>query len=105
MSPKPQGMPETMYRASRYFRILGNPTAYLILRKLQKGPSTPSDLSEELSRSISTISDTLRNLRNVNLVRYETQGLRKVYGLKDPKVLAVLDKGEELAEIMRRKER
>ena len=35
-------MPETMYRASRCCRILGNPTAYLILRFLGNNRRSPS---------------------------------------------------------------
>ena len=43
-----QTMPETMYRASRCCRILGNPTAYLILRCLGAKRKTPGDISQEL---------------------------------------------------------
>ncbi|MFC1582787.1 ArsR/SmtB family transcription factor [Planctomycetota bacterium] len=90
-----------MYRASRYFRVLGNPTAYLILRNLEKGGRTPKELSEEVGRTLATISMTLRHLRQINLVRYETRGRNKVYQLKDKAVLKILDSGEKLAEKMR----
>ena len=96
-------MQETMYRSSRYFRVLGNPTAYLILRSLGSERKTPTELSRELERSIQTISMTLRHLRQVNLVRYETEGNSKYYWIKDKAVLELLDAGEDLAARMRKK--
>ena len=76
-------MPETEYRGSRLCRILGNPTAYQILKHLMRGKASPTELQHRIGLSLATISDTLRNLRNVDLVRYETAGNRKVYFLKD----------------------
>ena len=96
-------MPETMYRASRYCRVLGNPTAYLILRSLQENRMTPSALSSQLGVGISTISITLRHLRQVNLVRYETRANTRQYWIKDPAVLQMLDAAESLATKMRHK--
>jgi DNA-binding HxlR family transcriptional regulator len=96
-------MPETMYRASRFCRVLGNPTAYLILRCLERGRKTPGNLSKELKIPVSTISSTLRNLRQLELVRYETKGTRKVYWIKDLKVLNILTGIEEWVESMRMK--
>ena len=103
MSLHKQEMPETMYRASRFFRVLGNPTAYLILRCLQSERKTPSELSTQLGIAISTISITLRHLREVDLVRYETQGKSKQYWIKDSEVPKLLDTAEALATKMRRK--
>jgi predicted transcriptional regulator len=88
-------MLETHYRASRFCRVLGNPTAYQILTLLKKSAHTPTDLSKKVGVSLKTISDTLRNLRQVNLVRYETQSKHKVYFLKDgflPEVLLQIEK-------------
>jgi len=98
-------MPETLYRASRYFRVLGNPTAYMILKKLGRGCKTPSMLSKELNVSIHTISMTLRNLRQVNLVRYETNGNTKEYWVKDAGVTNLLKQAEEIADTMRKKKK
>ena len=88
-------MLETHYRASRFCRVLGNPTAYQILKLLKKSARTPTALSEKVGVSLKTISDTLRNLRQINLVRYETQNKNKVYFLKDallPEVLSHIEK-------------
>jgi len=98
-------MPETMYRASRLFRVLGNPTAYLILRCLGEGRRTPGEISEELGIPAVTISVTLRHLRQVDLVRYVTRGRHKVYWLKDKGVRQMLDRAETLVDKMRTKRR
>ncbi len=98
-----QKMPETMYRASRYCRVLGNPTAYMILKCLGTTRKTPSKLSEELGVRLPTVSMTLKNLRQVNLVRYETEGTNKIYWIKDKTVLKMLAVAENLAEAMRKK--
>lgn len=88
-------MLETQYRASRLCRVLGNPTAYQIIKRLVKSRKTPTDLAEELKLSTKTTSETLRHLRQINLVRYITRGNRKVYYLKDeslPTILRALEK-------------
>ena len=98
-----ENMPETMYRASRCCRTLGNPTAYLILRCLGGERKTPSAMGEQLHIPLSTISMTLRHLRELDLVRYETQGTSKVYWIKDEGILRVLDSLESWVNVMREK--
>jgi DNA-binding transcriptional ArsR family regulator len=98
-----QNMPETMYRASRCCRVLGNPTAYLIVRCLGEERKTPNDLSEEMKIPLSTISMTLRHLRQMDIVRYETKGRSKEYWVKDPMLLAMLNTIEKWVESMREK--
>ena len=94
-------MSETMYRASQCCRVLGNPTAYSLLRSLGAERRTPSSLSRELGVSLSAVSRTLRHLRQVHLVRYETKGMEKVYWVKDGAVFRVLASLEQLVERMR----
>jgi DNA-binding transcriptional regulator GbsR (MarR family) len=96
-----KSMPETMYRASRCCRVLGNPTAYLILRCLGTKRKTPQQLSEETNTPLSTISTTLRHLRQVDLARYETHGKTKEYWIKDSRVLPMLDTIEAWVESVR----
>lgn len=98
-----QNIPETMYRASRCCRVLGNPTAYLILRCLDTSRKTPSDLSDALHIPLTTISMTLRHLRQIDLVRYQTKGRTKEYWIKDRKVLRILNTTEEWVESVREK--
>lgn len=82
-------MPETEYRASRVCRILGNPTAYQIMKSLFKGAKTPTELAKELGLSIQTISDVLAKLRNIDLIRYEVKLDKRIYWLKDPTIVNI----------------
>lgn len=94
-------MPETPYRASRVCRVLGNPLAYAIVRAVGKGERTPTDLARELNASLVAVSITLRQLRQIDVVRYETDGNRKVYWLKHPEMLVVLRRLERVVDRMR----
>jgi DNA-binding transcriptional ArsR family regulator len=94
-------MLETDYRASRFCRVLGNPTAYQILKLLVKSRMTPTELSKKIGLSLKTISDTLRNLRQVNLVRYETRDKNKIYFLKDESLIQILTNIEQYVGKMR----
>ena len=94
-------MPETEYRASRVCRMLGNPTAYQVVKSLFKCAKTPSQLAQEIGLSVSTISDVLRNLRNVDLIRYEVKTQERVYWIKRPLVINILLNLERLVENIR----
>ena len=96
-------MPETMYRASRFCRTLGNPTAYLIMRCIGRERKTPTRIAEEVGVHVATISITLRHLRDVDLVRYETRGNNRDYWLKDRGVLDILAELERWVGRMRKK--
>ncbi|MGD8979652.1 MAG: ArsR family transcriptional regulator [candidate division WOR-3 bacterium] len=96
-------MPETQYRASRMCRVLGNPTAYQIVRALGRSSKTPSELASAVGVSIPSVSVTLRTLRNIDVVRYEPRAKRRVYWVKDAAVLRVLDDLEKYVERMREK--
>ena len=88
-------MKETDYRASRFCRVLGNPTAYQILKILKQSERTPTELAKIIGLSLKTICDTLRHLRQVNMVRYDTRDKSKIYFLKDkslPDVLIAIEK-------------
>ncbi len=96
-------MPETDYRASRLCRVLGNPTAYQIVKSLLKNRKTPSEIAEEMGISDTLVSATLRILRNVDVVRYETKGKEKVYWIKDDLILEICDMLEKFVARMRQK--
>jgi DNA-binding transcriptional ArsR family regulator len=98
-------MKETQYRASRFCRIMGNPTAYQIVQYLaRKKSASPTELVEEIGLSLQTICDTLRNLRNVDVVRYETADKRKVYFLKEAGMVRILEGIEGFVQRARFKE-
>lgn len=97
-------LPETQYRGSRLCRVLGNPTAYQVLRCIMKQPVSPSELANEIGLSLQTISDTLRNLRNIDIVRYDTVNKNKIYYLKDPTLIKIVGEMERFVQQMRVKE-
>ena len=94
-------MPETEYRASRVCRILGNPTAYQVVKSLFKCKKTPSELARVIDVSVATISDVLRNLRNIDVVRYEVRTNERVYWIKRPEVVEILMKLEKFVGTIR----
>ena len=94
-------MHETHYRASRFCRVLGNPTAYLIVKCLQVRSMTVKELTDLTGISLTTISMTLRHLRQIEIVRYETIGLQKTYWLKSPVLNSIFDLIENWVDDMR----
>jgi DNA-binding transcriptional regulator GbsR (MarR family) len=64
---------------------------------------TPTDLSHQLGLTLKTICSTLRHMREVNLVRYETENKSKIYYLKDKLLLQVLESIEMYVNTMRAK--
>jgi DNA-binding transcriptional ArsR family regulator len=89
-------MPERHYRASRIFRVLGNPTAYTIMRLLGRRKLQPTELKEIIGLSLPTICVCLRNLRNLDLIRYDNLRQGKIYYIKDSTILDILDRIEAL---------
>ncbi len=101
---KKKKMPEKEYRASRICRIIGNPTAYRILKLLSPDKKKiPSEIAKDLGLTITTVSKTLRNLRNVDLVRYDTKKNVKKYFLKDKSILKILSSLEIFVEKIKHK--
>ena len=91
----------TRYRGSRFCSVLGNPTAYEILKILAQSKKTPTRLAREIGFSLKTVSDTLRNLQQVNLVRYVTRNKNKIYFLKEKSLPSVLNDIEKYVKKMR----
>jgi DNA-binding transcriptional regulator GbsR (MarR family) len=66
-----------------------------------KKPTSPTELVKEIGLSLQTISDTLKNLRNIDVVRYETVGKNKIYFLKDTHLKHIITDIEIFVERMR----
>jgi predicted transcriptional regulator len=71
------------------------------MKILIKGKKTPTELAREIGLSVKTISETLRNLRQIDLVRYDTRANSKVYFLKDPSMVRILKDLEAYVQMMR----
>lgn len=97
-------IPELHYRSSRICRVLGNPTAYEILKVLTKTQMKPTEIASKFGLSITTICDALRSLRQIDLVRYETKRDGKYYFIKDETILSAMNQLEYLVRRLRTKE-
>lgn len=97
-------IPELHYRSSRICRVLGNPTAYEVLKILRRKKMHPGKLAEKLGLSRATISDVLRSLRQLDLVRYITEENGKQYFVKEDAIHGVLQALEHLVTRIRTKE-
>lgn len=104
MRSEQRGVPEIDYRSSRIFRVLGNPTAYQVIKLLVKDRLTPSVITERLKLSPTTVSTVLRHLRQIDLVRYENLKEGKVYFIKDETTVTVLNQLEVLVKRLRSRE-
>ncbi|MDH4212004.1 MAG: helix-turn-helix domain-containing protein [candidate division WOR-3 bacterium] len=93
-------IPENRYRASRICRALGNPTAYEVLTLMRDQKRTPEELAVLLGVSISNISQVLRVLRNLDLVRYEVKWRSHLYWIKTNRVTKVMDVLERLVDVI-----
>ena len=89
-------IPETRYRASRICRALGNPTAYEVLTLLTEQRRTPEELASMIGVNVATVSQVLRVLRNLDLVRYEVKWRHHDYWIKVSAVKTVLKDLERL---------
>jgi DNA-binding transcriptional ArsR family regulator len=93
-------IPENRYRASRICRALGNPTAYEVLACLGETKMNPEELATTLGVSIATISQVLRVLRNLDLVRYEIHWRQHLYWIKSGAVRRVMQDLERLVSVI-----
>ena len=75
--------------ASAIITAWGDPTRQAILDRLAAGPRAVGELADELPVSRPAVSQHLKVLKDVGLVRDERAGTRRVYRV-DPAGLAVL---------------
>jgi DNA-binding transcriptional ArsR family regulator len=78
-----------MTNGARIMTAWGDPTRQAILNRLAAGPRAVGELAAELPVSRPAVSQHLRVLKDVGLVRDERDGTRRVYRV-DPAGLAVL---------------
>jgi DNA-binding transcriptional regulator GbsR (MarR family) len=96
-------MHETEYRASRVCRVLGNPSAYTVVKMLLRKGMSPGRIAASTGMSLPLVSATLRTLRNVDVVRYETRGNGKTYYIKDTSIIDLCRVLEDFVNRIRRK--
>jgi DNA-binding transcriptional ArsR family regulator len=89
-------IPEVRYRASRICRALGNPTLYETLYLLHKEKRTPEELANILGVNLATVSQMLRVLRDLDLVRYEVKWRTRDYWIKVDRIGSIMQSLERL---------
>ncbi len=94
-------IPENHYRASRVCRILGNPTAYEVLHILARGEKTPTELASILGVRVPTVSQVLRSLRQLDLIRYDVRFNERVYWIKEDAIVSILEMFDDLIKRIR----
>lgn len=83
--------PEACRRAADTFSAMGDPNRTMILAHLARGERCVSDLAAELGVSESAVSQHLRLLRTLRLVRRRRQGRHVFYSLDDHHVEILLE--------------
>jgi DNA-binding transcriptional ArsR family regulator len=77
------------------------PSRLMILGRLRQGPTTVTQLSQDVGMEQSAVSHQLRLLRTLGLVTRERLGRMAVYSLYDSHVASLLDEAVYHAEHLR----
>lgn len=78
---------------SETFRVLGDPTRLRIVHALSGGELCVCDLANVLGAAQSTVSHSLRALRQLRLVRYRKEGKIAYYALDDAHIASLVTQG------------
>ena len=89
-------MREKEQRIVSIFKVLGSPPCFKIIKLLQNGEMCTSKIAENLGRNKSTISKHLKNLINLDIVRYVTRNKYVFYRLKKDSVLNLIKYAEKI---------
>ena len=89
---------ESVERVADTFSVLGDPTRLRIAHALAREELCVCDLATLLGLSQSTISHSLRALRQMRLVRYRKEGKIAYYSLDDDHITRILGVAFEHAE-------
>lgn len=76
--------------AGELLRVLSAPIRLAIITRLASGPATVSALTAEVGHSQPLVSQHLRILRSVRLVRAKTDGRERIYELVDEHVAHIV---------------
>lgn len=77
-------------RMAETFKLLGDPTRLRIVLALSYGELCVCDLAEMLGSTRTAVSNHLRLLRSMRLVRYRREGKLAFYTLADSAITALL---------------
>ena len=84
---------EEVQKLSAIYKALGEPTRFRIMYCLKQDEMCVCDISSILNMSQSAISQQLRVLRNLRLVKHRKEGKMVYYSLDDEHIFGILDEG------------
>lgn len=85
--------PDAIALLAETFKILGDPTRVRIAFALSREELCVCDIANLLGVAQSTVSHSLRTLRQMRLVRYRKEGRIAYYSLDDAHIANLLDEG------------
>ena len=94
---------ETIQAVTKIFKLIGDPTRFLILHVLENRELNVNAIAEELDLEQSAVSHQLKKLREAKLVKSRRNGKNILYSQEDQHVYAILHMAVEHAEHGREK--
>jgi len=85
--------PEAVALLAETFKVLGDPTRVRIAFALSREELCVCDIANLLGVAESTVSHSLRTLRQMKLVRFRKEGRIAYYSLDDEHIANLLDEG------------
>ncbi|WP_319471892.1 metalloregulator ArsR/SmtB family transcription factor [uncultured Trichococcus sp.] len=89
---------ETIQAVTKIFKLIGDPTRFLILHVLENRELNVNAIAEELELEQSAVSHQLKKLREAKLVKSRRNGKNILYSQADQHVYAILHLAVEHAE-------
>jgi len=86
---------EAFYDLAEFFKIFGDPARLRILKVLQPGNISVTDLAEQVKMSRSAVSHQLRILKHARVVKVRREGKNSFYSLDDEHIDLILKLGME----------
>jgi len=86
---------EAFFELAEFFKIFGDPARLRILKALQPGNISVTDLAELVNMSQSAVSHQLRLLKQARVVRFRREGKNSFYSLDDEHINIILKLGIE----------
>ena len=84
---------DTFKTLSEFFKVFGDPTRIKIIQILFDNELCVCDLTEVMNMNQPAISQQLKILKQMNLVKYRKEGKNVYYSLSDEHVKQIFDQG------------
>lgn len=91
--------PPSLKRLAAIIRCLGHPLRLRILKALEDGERTVTELQEQTGELQATVSRQLAVLRARKVVTPRREGVNRYYRITEPRVHAILECLEDLEEL------